>query len=541
MPPKCLFAMFLLSIYQKILLIIATATTGFIFYLVANIITTNTNKEKLDEISDIRFPIILEVQAASNLLKRIDSQFQIAITTGDEELLELAQNTKDELDRSVAAIENLSNADSNELSEAVSGYFTIASALSMSLIDGSADYSNVSSAVQEKNAAYERVANSIARFKQNESKNLDDTIITADRSARSALKLGVGIGLATIILVSLVGIPIALNVSGKVRRVTAFLNEISQGSGDLTARIPASGNDEMAQLAQKFNQFAEKLHITMTQVVETSAPLKVVTNEINTVVDQTKVQMSEQRAASEAASLAASEVNDNISVVSESSESASVEAANANVKVVEGQGVISRTTESITRLENNMQTALKIVTQLKSDSGSVGMILDVIRGIAEQTNLLALNAAIEAARAGEQGRGFAVVADEVRSLASKTQQSTEEINDLITQLQENASKAVSSMETSTVQARESVGEAQLASELFDSIATSMSNIQDVGYQVGQAINDQKTLAQRIRKQVSLVDDISTKADEQTNTLAASSESLSVQANQLQKITNQFNV
>lgn len=530
-----------LSIYQKILLIIATATTGFFIYIAANVFTTNGNKAKLDEISSIKFPVILEVQAATYLLHRAESQLQIAVTTGDEEQIDLANKTKAEIDQSINSISKLTGGSSRSLEQALENYFSLAVSLSRSMIDGSADFSTIGSTVAAKSKAYENVTEELKQLEKSQISALERTIETADQSARNALKLGIGIGIATILAVSLVGVPIARNVSSKVRRVTSYLEEISQGSGDLTKRIPQSGTDELAELVRQFNSFIGKLQLTIQEVVSAAAPLSHVATELNAVVTQTNSQMSEQRSASQQASHAALEVNENIGVVSINTESASQEAALANSKVNEGQMVVNKTAETITKLADDMQAASAVVSQLQSDSGSVGMILDVIRGIAEQTNLLALNAAIEAARAGEQGRGFAVVADEVRSLASKTQQSTEEINNLISQLQQNASKAVSSMETGTDQARESVQQAMLASEQFASIASSMSNIQAVSSEVAQAVDGQKALAQRIVEHVELVDSISVTADEQTDSLAHSSQSLSNQAEQLHQITSQFNV
>ena len=531
-----------LSIYQKILLIIAIATCGFLIYIAANISTTNKNKGKLDEIITVQFPLLLEVQSANNLLQRVEDQLQIAVTTGDEEQIFLAAETKKQLDKTINEIGSMSNKlSTKDLENTIHNYYTLAHDLSQSMVEGTADFDKIGTKVGQKSDAYEKVKDSLSKLEKTESATLESIIQDADQSARTALKWGIGIGVATILLVSLVGIPVAVNVSRKLRRVTDSLQEISHGSGDLRKRIPQTGSDEVSSLVREFNNFVEKLQVTMQEVVSSAQPLAHVATELNTIIDSTNSQMSEQRAASQNASLAASEVNENIGVVSVNTEAASQEAYRANEKVTEGQAVVNKTAESIAKLADDMDKASEVVAQLQSDSGSVGMILDVIRGIAEQTNLLALNAAIEAARAGEQGRGFAVVADEVRSLASKTQQSTEEINNLISQLQQNASKAVTSMKTGTEQARNSVEEAQLASEQFESIANSMANIQGVSSQVALAVEGQKELAQRIVEHVELVDSISIKADEQTNSLANSSQSLSTQAEQLGHITNQFNV
>lgn len=531
-----------LTIFHKILLIVITATAGFVIYIAANIATGSSNKAKLNDISTVQFPLLLKIQDANNLLQRVEDQLQLAVTTGDEEQIAQASNFKNELNTTIDGMRRLSNDDAiNGVENALNNYFNLAVALSRSMVDGSADFSTIGESVSQKSSAYERVTAALRELEQNQSSKLENLVIASDASSSTALKIGIGIGLITILLVSIVGFPVAIGVSRRVKSVTGYLKDISQGSGDLRKRIPQASADEVGELVAAFNEFVEKLQATILEVVDTAKPLSDVATELNTVVEYTNSHMADQRSASQNASHAASEVNENIGVVASNTEAASREAAQANEKVIEGQTVVQKTAEAITKLADDMQSASEVVVQLQSDSGSVGMILDVIRGIAEQTNLLALNAAIEAARAGEQGRGFAVVADEVRSLASKTQQSTEEINELISQLQLNASKAVSSMETGTAQARASVEEARMASEQFASIANSMSNIQDVSAQVAQAVEGQKLLAQRIVEHVNHVDQISITADEQTNSLAHSSQSLSHQAEHLREITSRFNV
>ncbi len=530
------------TIYQKILIIIATATVGFIVYVGANIYTTTNNSEKLSSISEVQFPLMLKIQSANNLLVRIEDQLQLAVTTGDQEQLNQANDSKAELDGVISEIEALGkDLPIRQLKTTLNTYFSSAHDLSRSMVDGSADFSTIGAKVSQKNTLYEEATRAFSNLESTQTTKLSNIIADANDSAAFALKLGIGIGLATIALLSLVGVPIATNVSRKLNLVTSSLAEMAQGSGDLRKRIPQSGSDEIGELVREFNNFVEKLRRTIEEVVRIANPLSHVATELNTIIEKTNSQMSEQRQASREAALAAGEVNQNIGVVADNTEAAAHEATLANEQVAEGQAVVNRTAETIAKLADDMQSASGAVSQLEADTDAVGMILDVIRGIAEQTNLLALNAAIEAARAGEQGRGFAVVADEVRSLASKTQQSTEEINTLITQLQQNAGKAVSSMQTGTEQARESVDEARKASEQFLAIANSMSNIQGVSAQVADAVEGQKALAQRIQEHVELVDSISIKADEQTHSLANSSQSLSDQAEHLRHLTSQFSV
>ena len=532
------------SIQKKILLILVAANIAFIIYLTANIWSVTANRAKLNQVSNQQFPMLLLAQLADSKLEKINDQLQLAATTGDEEQIQLADQTKTEFDNTINRIEALSTKEIdnlNDMTNKISTFFKLARDIAKSMVEGTADLSNVRNLVTKKNTAYKEAQKTLNGFYEAQNDQLKKTIKEANDTAKFSLILGIIIAITTLIILSTIAIPIALSISNKLEAVTSSLRDISQGSGDLKKRIEKTSNDEIGKLIDAFNNFIAKLQNTIGEVVATADPLSEIALELNNIANSASTQMSSQRRASEDASHAVNDMHVNIKFVAENTETASNEAMLADEKVNTGQNVVNETKSTISKLATDIEAAATIVSQLESDSGSVGMILDVIRGIAEQTNLLALNAAIEAARAGEQGRGFAVVADEVRSLASKTQQSTEEINSLITQLQHNASKATSSMAISTEQARESVRSVDNVSEQFQFIANSMSNIKDISKQVSQSITDEKALTEKIVQHVKAVDQIAVRAEERTNALTNSSKSLTEKADQLKRITHLFNV
>lgn len=532
------------SIQKKILLILVAANIAFIIYLAANTWSVIANRTKLNQVSNQQFPMLLLAQSAESQLNKINDQLQLAVTTGDNEQIQLADKTKIEFDDTVNNIKTLSSetlTNLNDMADKVDVFFKQARNIAKGMVEGTANLSNLSNLVRKKNTAYEHAQTALGNFYKTQDTQLKKTIKEANDTAKFSLTLGVIIAIITFIILSIIAIPIALSISNKLEDVTSSLRDISQGSGDLKRRIKKTSNDEIGNLIDAFNNFIAKLQKTISEVVSTADPLSEIAFELNAIANSANDQMSSQRRASEDASHAVNDMHVNIKFVAENTETAANEAMLADDKVNTGQNVVNDTKLTISKLAIDIETASSIVSQLESDSGSVGMILDVIRGIAEQTNLLALNAAIEAARAGEQGRGFAVVADEVRSLASKTQQSTEEINSLITQLQHNASKATSSMAISTEQARESVRSVDNVSEQFQFIANAMGNIKAISKQVSQSIENEKTLAEKIVKHVQVVDQIAARAEERTHALTNSSKSLTAKADQLKHITHLFNV
>ncbi len=372
-----------------------------------------------------------------------------------------------------------------------------------------------------------------------------------DEVAHIRMEVAKGVKKA-MLLIGLVGaglivfvIFISLYVSSKITkplRDTAFaLDDISQGEGDLTRRLTIYAEDEVGQVSKSFNLFVEKIQQSVLNIKEGIDDLRSSSQQMDTVVTNTNANVDNQRQETTQAATAVHEMAAATQEIAGNAASAASAAQEADTEAISGQCIVEETIDAISHLSDEINGAAEVINQLSTDTNQIGNVLNVIKEIADQTNLLALNAAIEAARAGEQGRGFAVVADEVRTLASRTQQSTEEIQQMIERLQQGASKAVSVMESSRKQGEDTVLKAARASESLRMITTSVSTITDMNTQIATAAEEQTTVADEISRNVQQVADIAEDSSERAIELANTNEELMQLEQRLTEIVNQFKI
>jgi methyl-accepting chemotaxis protein len=310
-------------------------------------------------------------------------------------------------------------------------------------------------------------------------------------------------------------------------------------AGDLTAKYEVKSNDETGQLVKAMITMIEKLRGMIGQITGSTASLSTSAEELAAITIEMNEGVKQQQAESEQVATAANEMSATVQEVSRSTQMAAEATKQANEDAQNGQNVVSETIEAINALAQEVETAADVIHKLQTDSENIGVVLDVIKGIAEQTNLLALNAAIEAARAGEQGRGFAVVADEVRTLASRTQESTQEIQDMIEKLQTGAGEAVKVMEESQSRAKVGVEQAAHAGESLEAITGAVDTITNMTTQIASAAEEQSAVADEIdRNATSIASVIENTAKGSQQTYMASEE-LAQLAAQIQSMVSQF--
>lgn len=348
------------------------------------------------------------------------------------------------------------------------------------------------------------------------------------------------LAIALIIGASLVGIALT-SMRKRMHLTVETMRDIAQGEGDLTRRMTINGEDELDHLAEAFNQFVERIQNVVAQVAGSTSQLAAAAEELSATSEETSRYVSNQQSETEQVAAAMNEMSATVQEVAKNANDAASGAQAADGASKKGQEVVRNTIRAITQLADEVERTAGVIQEVESNSEEIGRVLEVISGISEQTNLLALNAAIEAARAGEQGRGFAVVADEVRSLARRTQESTKEIRSMIERLQSGSKSAVDAMAVGRERAQAGVSQAEEAGQALDEITVSVTRISDMNTMIASAAEEQSSVAEEINRNIANISNATDQtASGASQTFTASDELARLSAD-LQSLVNQFKI
>lgn len=306
------------------------------------------------------------------------------------------------------------------------------------------------------------------------------------------------IALAIIVFLALI---VVRSIIRPLKSAVSAMNDIARGDGDLTRRLEIGGKDELSQLATAFNSFADQVHGLVERVLSSTRTLNEASEELNQIMGEAEQGVERQKSESDQVATAMNEMTATAQEVANNASEASDAADHANVQVCDAQGLVHQTIEVIGGLTEQVEEGVKVIEKLGTDSRKIDSVLEVIREIADQTNLLALNAAIEAARAGEAGRGFAVVADEVRTLASRTQKSTQEIQETIERLQTGAGNAVKLIGSISERSEATVAETRKVNDALQRINQAVGTINDMNTQIASAAEEQTSVSETINQNI----------------------------------------
>lgn len=337
-----------------------------------------------------------------------------------------------------------------------------------------------------------------------------------------------------------IGVLVAKSVTRPIRLLTHQVKQIEQES-DLTRRININSRDEISDIATALNSMLSTFQSIIQQLTKESDLLASASQQSKNLSEQNLQVVEELRKQSEMVAAASNEMAITIKGINDHTEEAVNQSNDATQHCQQTERIINTTASNISQLSSQVENTVSSISEVAKNSQAIGSVLDVIRGIAEQTNLLALNAAIEAARAGEQGRGFAVVADEVRALAQKTGDSTNEIQAMIEALQKGVSDAVAQMERSKAEVTNSYEESQKANDTIEATVQSVSAIAETNHQIAHSTEEQATAAESIDESITSISQLSDHVASAAESAANSSEELGDIVVNMNQIINKFKV
>ncbi|WP_279222761.1 methyl-accepting chemotaxis protein [Stutzerimonas kunmingensis] len=536
-----------LSLTAKLSLVPAVALVGLVLYVVYTSLQLSATDSRLVLLETRSYPTLEKADAVIFQFSRVPALLNNAVAAGEPGILDEAREVLQQIDSHQQALASLLSEQRQQhqaLSDwrkAVRDYADNALAASTKLIDGSASFDDLRPSLDRMASDLAHAQKLGSDFRAQAYDDFQQTLVQTREANAATTRLGIILSLVLVVLVSLGAWLVIRSVMVNIRGVITSLQSIARGDGDLTQRVNVESNDEIGAMIELFNSFLDKLQRTIRQIIEAANPLGQVSKELYKLTQGSEENAKSQQHHTDSITRDILTMTGSIQEVAQRSQQASDEANSAARQAATAREHVGSLSTGISDLGDSVLGAVKAMEQLEEETQEVGSVLTVIRSIAEQTNLLALNAAIEAARAGEQGRGFAVVADEVRNLAQKTAASTAEIQQIIQRLQNSANTVLNVMTSNGEKSRASIERSIEATQLLEAIARTVNQIDELNAGIAQFTQEQIGLSSSIQQETQVLQQDAQATANGAEATARLGEQLVSTGDHLRAATGQFRV
>ncbi|MDQ2042935.1 methyl-accepting chemotaxis protein [Pseudoalteromonas sp. 20-92] len=492
-----------LSITKKIHAITCIAVLAFLAIVLINYFAMNDNRISLNEMESSTYKVVKLTSENVSTLEKLDELYTQAVTFGEQDLVVKASDTYKLLETNINLIEQINESYINsETKKQLANYEEISSIIANGMVSGTADFSKIQQQAQLKTSLYNEVLSNFKSAQQKADNRFFELVTSTKDRSDYALTLMLVVSVVSLILLLFMAVWIARGIGSSASDAANNLSLLASGKGSLSTQLKVSSEDEIGQVSINFNAFITLLRETVLEVIAVCEPLMENSTRLVQGMEQAERATTKQTTDAEIVKQSMEEMKQSVGDISQSAASASHAAETAEKEVEQSRTQVQMSVTASRTLSNEINQAATTINKLADDTKNVSQILNVITSIADQTNLLALNAAIEAARAGEHGRGFAVVADEVRELASRTAHSTNEIRELLGALTTAANESVTAMTSARDMATDNATAAEKTGISIEKIAEQMLEINGMNSQIAAATEEQTSVAAMVVENVS---------------------------------------
>lgn len=535
-----------ISLTLKLSLPPAVALIGLLLFVGYTALQLDDNDSRLVTLEKQSYPTLETADKVNFQFSRIPGLLNSAVAAGERETLDEARKVLAGVSASLRDLESLTDARTDRAKElqawsaAIRRYADNAFSSSDRLLDGAA-FEDLRPNLDRMAVDLKRAKEAGDRFRSHAYADFQSSLKQVRTDNATTTRVGYLLSAFLLLVVSIGSVLVIRQVMNNIQGVIQSLRAIASGDGDLTRHVNVESGDEIGEMIGLFNGLLDRLQGTIRQIIETAGPLEQMSRELHRLTRGAEKSAHSQQGRTESISRDIGTMSSSIQEVAQRSRQASEEASAATRQAEEARQNIDSLSSSIGDLGSSVLSSVQAMQQLEEETQQVGSVLTVIRSIAEQTNLLALNAAIEAARAGEQGRGFAVVADEVRNLAQKTAASTAEIQSIIQRLQNSANGVLHAMTLNGAKARASIERSEQATLTLEAITRAVRQIDELNAGIAQFTQEQIGLSRSIQQDTEMLQQDTQATTQGADTTARLGEQLVSTGDHLRSATAQFRI